>query len=135
MMTEVKEFKFDETKLFECETECLDTNFKHPIFRLDNVGVSDVGIVVTGYDGKPIGAVEFTLRSDGQVVASLKLEYSCPERLDVENGQVYLDVGWYLGDEAVDVFDVEVSVDWIEAEHAQLTLVKPYFDSKPIRVK
>jgi hypothetical protein len=135
MMTEVKEFKFEETKLFEATCEVLNIDTPHPLLRLNELAVAGDPIVVTGYDGKPIGSVEFSLRMDGWIVADLKLEYSCPERLDIENGNVYLDVGWYLGDEEVHVYDVEVAIGWVEPEHAQLVLVKPFPDTRPVKVK
>ncbi len=135
-MDEVREIVFDEVKLFECECEVLNIDAKHPLLELANLAVDGETVIqVEGYDGKLIGAVSFGLRMDGKVIAHLQLEFSCPERLDIETGKVYLDVNWYLGDESTTVFDQHVEIGWIEPESAKLVQKKPFPDATPIKVK
>lgn len=136
MLEEVKEFVFDDVKLFECECKVMDTKAGHPLLSLEDLTVnSDVVVQVLGFEDKPIGAVSFHVDNDGYVVADIDLEYSCPERLDIETNEVYLEVTWFLGDEAVTVHDIDVCIDWIEPFEARLTMNKPFSDATPLKIK
>ncbi len=132
-MDEAREIVFDEVKLFDCECEVLDINAKHPLLDLSQLCVNDIVIQVQGYDDKFIGAVSFHVRTDDVVIAYLQLEYSCPERLDIETGNVYLDVDWYIDDVLVE--DIDVSIEWIEPCAVRLTQKKPFYGATPIKVK
>lgn len=132
MLEEVREFSFEEAKLLKCKCTVFLT-VPTPLIDYSDLSVDESAILaVVGYDGKQVGAVSFRREGD-EVVADLEIEYSSPERLDIETGQVYLKTLWEFWDEGgVSVGMDVISVEGITPYYAELTLLKPFADCTPI---